>query len=159
MRATQPSLGPHHSMLHTLPDPPSLPPLSGWISSSERRDGLSWIARSSSFRRIVRRSLQAWGDLHDALMTGMSHHPHPLARAQALDTWTAGRERAIEKLIREAEALEEHDPVEEAACPWHAVLRLRESARQERAQATALRATWSRKTTTLSTRSALSSRS
>jgi hypothetical protein len=70
--------------------------------------------------------------------------PHPLACAQALDTWAAGRERAIEKLVREAEALEEHDPVEEAACTLHAVLRLRESARRERAEADALRATWSR---------------
>jgi hypothetical protein len=144
MRATQPSLGPHHSMLHTLPDPPSSPPLSGWISSSERRDGLSWIARSSSFRRVVRRSLQAWGDLHDALMTGMSHHPHPLARAQALDTWAAGRERAIEKLVCEAEALEGHDLTEQAARLWHAAFRLQKSARQERAQATALRAQWDR---------------
>jgi hypothetical protein len=120
---------------------------------------ICWIARSSSFRRIVRRSVQAWCGLHDAVMTGTSHQPNPLAQAQALDSWAAGRERAIAKLIREAEALEEHDPVEEAACPWYAVLRLRESARRERTEAAALRATWSRKTTTLSTRSAISSRS
>ena len=105
---------------------------------------LAWIARSSSFRRIARRSFQAWCDLHNALMTATSHHPHPLARAQALDTWAAGRERAIEKLICEAEALEEYDLIEEAACLWHAVLRLRESARRERAQAAALRADWDR---------------
>jgi hypothetical protein len=159
MRAEQPSLAPHCATPHTILNPPSLPPLSGWVSSSERCDVLSWIARSSLFRRIVKHSLQAWCDLHDVLMTGTSHHPHPLGRAQALDTWVAGRERAIAKLIREAEALEEHDPVEEAACLWHAVLRLRESARRERTEAATLRATWSRKTTTLSTRSALSSRS
>jgi hypothetical protein len=88
--------------------------------------------------------VQAWCGLHDAVVTGTSHQPHLLARAQALDTWAAGRERAIEKLVREAEALEEYDLVEEAACLWHAVLRLRESARWERAEAAALRAAWSR---------------
>jgi hypothetical protein len=93
---------------------------------------------------MVRRGFQAWCDLHDAPMTEVNRQPHPLACAQALDTWAAGRERAIEKLVREAEALEEHDPVEEAACTLHAVLRLRESARRERAEADALRATWSR---------------
>jgi hypothetical protein len=74
----------------------------------------------------------------------MSRRPHPLARARALDTWAAGRERAIVKLVREAEALEEYDLIEEAACLWHTILRLRESARSERAQATALRAAWDR---------------
>ncbi|WP_046864762.1 hypothetical protein [Microvirga massiliensis] len=77
-------------------------------------------------------------------MTGTSHQPHPLARAQALDTWAAGRERAIEKLIREAEALEKYEFTEEAACLWHAVFRLRESARRERAEADELRAEWER---------------
>ena len=67
-----------------------------------------------------------------------------LARAQALDTWAAGRERAIVNLISAAESLEEYDFVEEAACLWHAVLRLRESARWERAEAAALRAQWDR---------------
>jgi hypothetical protein len=134
MRAEQPSLAPHCTIPYTIPD------LLSWIFSSERRDVLSWIARSSSFGRIVRRSLQAWGDLHDALMTGMSHHPHPLARAQALDTWAAGRERAIEKFVCEAEALEGHDLTEQAARLWHAAFRLEKSARRERAQAAALRA-------------------
>jgi hypothetical protein len=93
---------------------------------------------------MVRRSLQVWCELHDALMTGTSHHPHPLARAQALDTWAAGRERAIVSLLREAEALEGHDLTEQAARLRYAVFRLQKSARQERAQATALRAQWDR---------------
>jgi hypothetical protein len=92
-------------------------------------------------------------------MIGTSRQPHPLARAQALDTWAASRERAIKKLVCDAEILEEHDLIEEAACFWHAISRLQESARRERTEAATLRATWSRKTTTLSTRSALSSRS
>jgi hypothetical protein len=93
---------------------------------------------------MVRRSLQVWCELHDALMTGTSHHPHPLARAQALDTWAAGRERAIVSLLREAEALEGHDLTEQATRLWYAAFRLQKSARQERAQATALRAQWDR---------------
>jgi hypothetical protein len=143
MRAEQPSLAPHCATPHTILNPPSLPPLSGWVSSSERCDVLSWIARSSLFRRIVRRSFQAWCDLHDAVMTGTSHQPNPLARAQALDSWAAGRDRAIANLICEAEALDEHDS-EEAARLCYAVLRLRKNARRERAQAAALRAAWSR---------------
>jgi hypothetical protein len=77
-------------------------------------------------------------------MTKAKSRPHPLARAQALDTWAAGRERAIEKLVCEAEALEGHDLTEQAARLRYAVFRLQKSARQERAQATALRAQWDR---------------
>jgi uncharacterized protein YjcR len=77
-------------------------------------------------------------------MTAMSRQPHLLARAQALDTWAAGRERAIEKLVREAEALEGYGLTEQAARLRYAVFRLQKSARQERAQATALRAQWDR---------------
>ncbi len=86
--------------------------------------------------------MQVWWDLHDGPMTKAKSRSHPLARAQALETWAAGRERAIAKLVREAEALEEYELLEEAACLWHAVLRLRESARRERAEAAVLRAAW-----------------
>jgi hypothetical protein len=89
---------------------------------------------------MVRRGFQAWCDLHDAPMTEVNRQPHPLACAQALDTWAAGRERAIVSLLREAEALEGHDLTEQAARLWHAAFRLQKSARQERAEADALRA-------------------
>jgi hypothetical protein len=92
--------------------------------------------------RLLHPRFQPWCDLHDAPMTGTSDQPHPLARAQALDTWVVGRERAIAKLICEAEALEEYEFTKEAACLWHAVFRLRESARRERAEAAALQAAW-----------------
>ncbi|WP_046867639.1 hypothetical protein [Microvirga massiliensis] len=75
-------------------------------------------------------------------MTRTSHQPHPLARAQALDTWAVARERAIEKLVHETEALEEHNLTKDAA--YLAISRLRESVRRERAEAAALRATWDR---------------
>jgi hypothetical protein len=78
-------------------------------------------------------------------MTKAKSEPPPLARAQALDTWAAGRERAIAKLVREAEALEEYELLEEAACLWHIILRLRESARREHAEAAALRAAWEKR--------------
>jgi hypothetical protein len=42
-------------------------------------------------------------------MTKAKCRSHPLARAQALDTWATGRERAIAKLVCEAEALEEYE--------------------------------------------------
>ncbi len=102
-------------------------------------DELSEIARRSLFRRIVRRSFQARCDLHDVPMSAASHQPYPLARAQALDTWAAGRERAIAKLASEADALEKCDLAEEAVSLRHAVSRLQESARRERAEAAALR--------------------
>jgi hypothetical protein len=77
-------------------------------------------------------------------MTGTSRQSHPLAQAQVLDMRAAGRERAITRLVCKAEALEDHDRAGEAACLWEAVSRLRTSARQERAQAAALRARWDR---------------
>jgi hypothetical protein len=77
-------------------------------------------------------------------MTEANRQPYPLARAQALDTWAAGRERAIANLVCEAEVLDEYDFAEEAACLWRAILRLRESACRERAEAAALRAQWDR---------------
>ena len=64
-------------------------------------------------------------------MTKAKCRSHPLARAQALDTWATGRERAIAKLVCEAEALEEYELLKEVACLRHIVLRLRESARWE----------------------------
>jgi uncharacterized protein YjcR len=86
--------------------------------------------------------LQVWCELYDLPMTGLSRQPHLLARAQALNTWAAARERAIEKLVQETEVLEEHNLTKDAACL--AISRLQESARRERAQAATLRATWDR---------------
>jgi hypothetical protein len=83
--------------------------------------------------------LQVWGELHDLPETRISRQPHLLARAQALDAWAAGRERAIAKLVQETEVLEEYGLIEEAACLWHAVLRLQERAQREHAEADALR--------------------
>jgi hypothetical protein len=78
------------------------------------------------------------------MMTEANCQPHLLVRAQALDTWAAGRERAIAKLVCEAEALEERGRVKEAARLWYVAFRLRKSARRERAEAAALRAAWDR---------------
>ena len=142
MNALRPSREPHRPTPHTMPDLPSSPPLLGWVSSPERRDVLSGIARHSLFRRIGMRSFQTWCDLHHALMTRTSHQPHPLARSQALDTWAVARERAIAKLVHETEALEEHNLTKDAA--YLAISRLRESVCRERAEAAALRATWDR---------------
>ena len=61
------------------------------------------------------------------------------ARAQALETWAAARERAVSVLMQRLHVVDDCDPAIDVTL-WSAVLRLRQSARRERAQAAALRA-------------------